>query len=256
MRRLLKYVCGITLVLTLATLLKGALPQVPSGTWRPAGNMAEIRAKVSAVLLSDGRVLVTGGTGRSGESATAELFGTDGSFSSVAPMNTARSKHISVVLKDGRVLVAGGVVPGGGTTNSAEVYNPATNSWSNVPGGMIEARSGHTATLLLDGRVLIAGGAGNGSTSPSVELYDPATDRFTFAGSLSSPRRQHAAALLRDGRVLIVGGSIGNDALASTDVFDPVAGSVFAGPSACDPSCRRFSHHFAEWRRPGCGRRQ
>jgi hypothetical protein len=134
----LRYGFAIALALILTVFLKGALPQVSSGTWSPAGTMSEIRAGASAVLLLDGRVLVPGGTGGGGELASAELFGTGGSFSTATPMNTARSKHVSVVLNDGRVLVTGGIVPGGGATNAAEIYDPASNSWSSTAGSMIE----------------------------------------------------------------------------------------------------------------------
>jgi len=58
---------------------------------------------------------------------------------------------------------------GGDENSTAEVYDPATGSFS-ITGGMEIGRSGHTATLLPNGRVLVAGG-GVFIGLASAELY-------------------------------------------------------------------------------------
>jgi hypothetical protein len=78
----------------------------------------------------------------------------------------------AVRLNDGRVLILGGEQ----LTNTAELYNPGTESFTPAA-SMTSERSGFTATLLPDGRVLIAGGwrvvAGNAVGLASAELYEP-----------------------------------------------------------------------------------
>ena len=132
--------CLFVILISLGLLVRAGVLQVPAGTWAPTANLADARANSSAALLSDGRILIAGGDGASGPLATAEFFNTDGSVSPATPMNVARSGHISVVLQDGRVLVAGGTVAGGGATNAAEIYDPVTNTWTSLAGGMVEAR--------------------------------------------------------------------------------------------------------------------
>lgn len=173
-----------------------ALLAPSSNTWAPTpGAMAEARAGAAAALLSDGRVLVSGGDGAAGPVASAETFNTDGSFSPVAAMSFPRSRHVSVALKDGRVLVAGGLTADSSATTSAEIFDPSSGAWQ-AAGAMLEGRAGATATLLSDGRVLVAGGENSGAASQSLEVFDPVSDSFLPAGVMSTPRKDHAATRL------------------------------------------------------------
>jgi hypothetical protein len=87
---------------------------------------------------------------------------------------------------------------------------------------MAAARSGYTATL-LDGRVLVTGGEASGVALSSLEVFDPATNSFSFLfGSLSSPRQSHAAVLLSGGSVLLVGRRRKSLPLAGADRSAPV----------------------------------
>src|SRR5690606_6203559 len=106
----------------------------------------------AALLLTNGKVLVTGG-GTSAQSC--EIFDPSaGSWSVAANMNVERTDHTATLLKDGRVLVVGG------NTNdtSSELYDPLTDTWTQTPSIEIPPRSQHTASLLPDGRVFIFGG--------------------------------------------------------------------------------------------------
>src|SRR5437879_4388113 len=90
------------------------------------------------------------------EGAGCRVDPATGTFSSShGTMAVTRVHHTATSLLDGRVLIAGGQVSsGGGTTSSAEIYNPVVDQFSPV-GSMTQSRGGHRATLLPDGRVLI-----------------------------------------------------------------------------------------------------
>ncbi len=236
--RALRYTLLLIALFGITLLLRASLPTVATGTWVAAGNLSTARSGACTVVLSDGRLLISGGADASGPTATADLFSTTGSWSAAAGMNSPRSHQSCAVLQDGRVLVAGGTTSGGGITNSAEIYDPSADSWAQA-GVMNDARSGATASVLQDGRVLIAGGQSSGGALNTLEIFDPNSGNFSNAGTMSSPRQDHAAAVLSDGRVLIAGGSSdGTNALPTTDIYDPQAGSVSAGPAMSTPRAR------------------
>ena len=137
-------------------------------------------------------------------------------FSTAGSLATTRYAHTATLLSSGKVLVAGGYRSG--SLASAELYDPATNTWS-AAASLATARRQHTATLLSNGKVLVAGGYG-GSNLASAELYDPATNTWSAAGSLATARYLHTATLLSNGKVLVAGGS-GSSNLASAELYDP-----------------------------------
>ncbi|HYO66260.1 MAG TPA: kelch repeat-containing protein, partial [Archangium sp.] len=111
----------------------------------------------------------------------------------------------------GQVLVAGGSGTDVALSASAELYDPATGSWS-ATGGMGSPRRFHTANVLPDGRVLIAGGyhPATGILTSS-ELYEPATGTWSTAAAMNVDRYQHTATVLGNGTVLAVGGVSNHD---------------------------------------------
>jgi Ca2+-binding RTX toxin-like protein len=205
-----------------------------TGTFSSAGigSMSVTRGNPAAAPLPDGRVLVAGGSHFDfGEQhASAEVFNpATGTFSSagIGSMSVPRVSPAAAPLPDGRVLVAGGYYFSGTNYHlfsSAEVFDPATNSFSSAGiGSMSVPRVDAVAAPLADGRVLVAGG----SDGRTAEVFDPATNSFSSAGigSMTVPRFGAAAAPLADGRVLVAGGYDGSGYLSSAEVFDPATNS-------------------------------
>lgn len=189
-----------------------------TGTDAPTGSMAQPRCGAVAVLLTDGKVLITGGSDANGNAiSSAELYDpTVSTFSSAGSMNSARFDFAAAELSSGLVLVTGGASFSGGNftpTDAAEYYVPpeiagnTTGSWNPLP-GMGTARYGHTATTLSDGNtVLVAGGNGAfGGFLSSTETWNAQTLIWTSGPNLIHGRFGATATLRPDGKVLIAGG--------------------------------------------------
>ncbi len=165
-----------------------------------------------------------------------------GSWSSAPGMAVARGYHTATLLPNGKVLVVGGFDPIPGAMSSAELYDPSTRRWTSA-GNLATPRFYHTATLLRTGKVLVVGGQDNfydtmsfafGHGQSSAELYDPRTNGWSPAASMTTVRTEHTATLLADGRVLAVGGYtprwydgtgkvVGGQVIASAELYDPVS---------------------------------
>jgi hypothetical protein len=246
-------------------------PQVydpKTGKFTRTGALPLVPEFATATLLSDGRVLIAGGHTTT-TVAAAEIFDpTTGTFTATGPMTEPREGHTATLLADGRVLIAGGVAvtymvttnaeadlrpgetgarphsnaygpPG---TDTAELYDAKTGTF-NATGSMTIARNSASAVRLSDGRVLVSGGdvnvgSPNQATVPPIpdhataDIYDPATGKFSAAGTLRTSLSGSSTILLNDGRVLIASGNLDTGAIDSIDIYDPATGKFSAASSA------------------------
>lgn len=206
-----------------------------SNAWSAGPSMSTGRYQHTATLLTNGKVLVAGGTdnaqglGCSVAYTSAELYDpTAGTWSAVASMTTGHFDHTATLLTNGTVLITGGYTcpPGGGAevaTGDTEIYDPVADSWT-VVGGLNTPRADHAMAQLPNGSVLVAGGNG----LASAEIYNPAATSWTVAASMSTVRSSHTLTVLPNGTVIAVAG-LGTGGLpaylASAEVYDPVANS-------------------------------
>lgn len=207
-----------TRIIVTAALLSSAVAQAK---WTPGPALAIPRAKHTATLLHDGRVLVVGG------------------------LHGGARKHFGV---------------GEGTqfepTSSTVLFDPAKGTWRKTD-DLPVPRAEHTATLLADGRVLVAGGEGplvpcnihrpteregksilaelrfwdeweecerKNAPLDSAEIWDPKTELWSPAEPMKTRHTDPSALRLADGRVLVTGEAPRELRGMPAEVWDPTDG--------------------------------
>ena len=135
--------------------------------------MHAYRSGHAAIVLWDGRVLLTGGAGTSSETFDP-VHPTSALDTSTGSLSACRDRCAAVPLPDGRILFAGG----GEDTQlaSAEYYDVGLGSYPIIgdfapTGAMAERRGAPAGVRLPDGRVLVIGGEAGGLPSATAEYY-------------------------------------------------------------------------------------
>ena len=231
-----------------------------TGTVTPTGSMIDGQTGYRTTLLTNGKVLITGGSNTDStccsKAANPELydpstqvFSFAGPYADTGARSGAGASGLigmpATVLPDGSVLIA--------SESAAEIFDPVSNTF-HLTASMTAAFNsgfagiskpdtlqGRTATLLLNGMVLLTGGEpveGDFSTGypalNTAELYDFVGATFTPTGNMTAFRYSHAATLLSDGTVLITGGGgYSNNGLflgglASAELYDSSTGTFTA----------------------------
>jgi len=126
-------------------------------------------------LLSDGRVLVVGGYGQSGNNigiSSAALFDpSTNSWTSVPNMKYKRWYPTATTLSDGRVIVMAGWQTSAHTNAGIpEIYNPSTNNWTQLTNANNPFETYPFIFLLPDGRLIHVGGSEYATVTDILDL--------------------------------------------------------------------------------------
>ena len=199
------------------------------GTWSPTAAMSTARSSHTATLLTDGRVLVSGGSPDFYSSlGSAEIYDPAlGTWSSTPSMSTARADHTATLLQDGRVLVSGGRSDRS-TRHLGQRRDLRSGAGHLVTDGLDDcgARKAHRHVAvrrpgarqrgfrLLLLRQWRRGLYYSAAQWASAEIYDPVSGTWWETGSMRAwepgscrgDPLHHLSTLLSDGRVLVSGG--------------------------------------------------
>ena len=204
-------------------------------TWTQKADMPTPRKTKTCVV--DSKIYAIGGWSTANEQSqleTVEVYdpATD-TWAKAQSMNHARcSAAISVM--NGEIYAVGGI---GWPPNydqsgrylsspylsNVEVFNPKTNQWQERT-EMSVPKAAHS-TSVIDGKIYVMGGYfvkdKKLKTLSAIEVYDPATDRWTQESDMIIGKFGHATEVV-DGQIYILGGSggVGKGLLTSVEVYD------------------------------------
>lgn len=234
-----------------------------TGAWRSDLAQRPFKGHHHAAEVVGGRLHLFGGLGSGG--GEVQIYDPAANrWTAGADMPFAAGSSSSATI-GGKVYVAGGIV-GTATTNRAAVYDPATNRWSELapmPAGRNHAASG------TDGRRLyVFGGRGPGSGDrnevangfATVQIYDPATNRWSTSDDpasgirpLPQARGGMGRAVFVGGELLVMGGETRDGAGATSagvyarvDRYDPVVGTWRQGTPLPTPRHGIFGVEVAD----------
>lgn len=153
--------------------------------------------------------------------ATYLIRATPLSVERVADMNRGRYVTGVAKLSDGRVLAAGGVSYfqlGNAPLPFAEIYDPATNTWTEVA-RLVRLSGSLQVVALRDGRALAMGIVlGQGGEA---EIYEPRRNTWSVASAFKY-RNGAALTALPDGTVMLSGGEDQSGTpVSEITIFDP-----------------------------------
>ncbi len=135
-----------------------------------------------------------------------------------SPSGLSRVSATLTKLQSGKVLLAGGqVLTTGDRLSTAEIFDPATNTWKATTNNLARPRAEHTATWFggTSKKVVLVGGHNGITNETTLEVFDEATTTFAAAvtmpafpgpSGMSAERRSHGAVAMPTGEVLVVGG--------------------------------------------------
>jgi hypothetical protein len=168
-----------------------------AGTWTRLANLPPEGIN-AMLLLPDGTVMAAGDNlEATWYRLTPDSLGgyVNGTWSTLASMNSTRLYYSSAVLTNGRVLVAGGEYGTG--ENTAEVYDPIANTWTLTPAPPAGQTgfSDSISKILPNGNVLVA--PVYPATSGGTAIYVTASNVWTTGPKLVRGKYQAEASWVK-----------------------------------------------------------
>jgi N-acetylneuraminic acid mutarotase len=144
---------------------------------------------------------------------SAMVFRLDGgSWIKISPLHHARGGHTLLSLANHLYVLGGNSAAA--NVAPAEVYNPQTGSWRDLP-SMPDPRN-HVSGFVFGSNVCAAGG--RSPSTARVDCYDPSSSKWFRFPNLPVPTSGAGATTLADGSVVVLGGQDAQETRLVTQV--------------------------------------
>lgn len=138
-----------------------------------------------------------------------------GEWQTLAPMPSAR-QEISTAVLNGKIYVIAGFTSAGASTDTVEVFNPATNTWASAQS--IPIQNNHNSAAVAAGKLYTFGGVSN-----LAFVYDPALNVWLPVAPMNFQHGETAAVGVIDNKIYVAGGAGGGMQQRELEVYDPAA---------------------------------
>ncbi|MGB2833263.1 MAG: DNRLRE domain-containing protein [Methylotenera sp.] len=134
---------------------------------------------------------------------------------------TARS-HAAATVHNGKIYVLGGTTDGNNPVTKNEMYDPATDTWTNKK--VLPIAKMYLAAAEANGLIYAIGGATSSTAAVNtLHAYDPVSDTWVAKANMGTKRAWPAAQSV-NGKIYVFGGLSNISALTSTssaEYYDP-----------------------------------
>jgi N-acetylneuraminic acid mutarotase len=206
--------------------------------WSTGASLAAARANHTATLLNSGKIFVTGGFDGTARLQSTALYDppTD-SWETGPALASKRGAHGAAKLADGKVLVVGGNDDTATRLSTAEIYDPATHTFT-ATGSLTTGREEFGQPIFVtaaeagaatypQGAVFVGGGYDGTNILAIPEIYNVSTGTWAVGNTGTHLRRYPAWVKLADGKIWAAGGQNANtpDQTSQTQYFDVSTGN-------------------------------
>ena len=188
-------------------------------SWAEKAPMSAARGSLSSINM-DGEIHVLGGASNDAVASHEVYDPATNQWRPATAMSTTRS-GLTTAVADGKIYAFGGYTLGGSAVlrrTTAEVYDPATQSWSFIANPP-QARLGIDA-VTVDGKIIVIGG-GDTPASRTIQ-YDPATNTWSDLPDMPVPVNFMGVARVGHTVVAVGGGPVNLsqfDAVSNTRIL-------------------------------------
>ena len=153
-----------------------------SGTWSTLAPMPDARFDFQAITGTDGRIYVIGGLAPDFSTPTSvDIYNpATNQWTQGGNMHMGRANFGATPGANGKIYVFGGndLAANSSGINTAEVYDPSSGIWTNLP-SLASATANPAVTTGSDGRIYILGGSQSNHAITTALAFDPTTRAYS-----------------------------------------------------------------------------